>query len=207
MTNPYARRAVTPLASIAVALLLVSCAPGSPSPQPTPTTTGVDGGVSGGADHGWLLTATTSYLTASTRVCSWQTVLPTDPADDAFGWNGNGPEAVFEFGGYPDSWTPDQQYSLSNQGIIVFDFSDGTWEGSLYQGEAGTVGYTAWQTFGDFSPQLDASGRLIGATGTGDTFHSVTPDVAENSDETLTLTVEPAPDAPWCPALKAANGR
>jgi len=201
------RGIVLSIGVIGVATLLAGCGGGS-APQPSPTTSGLQGSDGGGSelDHGWVVTATTQYLTASNRICSWQSVLPTTPHDFEVGWNGTQVFSLYSDGGYPDSWDPSAPPTPTTAGVIGLDFTDGTWEGRIEIGTAGTVGYTYWQTFGDFTTELDSDGRLIGGTGTGETFHTVTPDVSEYLDEVLTITVEPAPDAPWCDEAEAAWG-
>lgn len=167
-------------------------ASGSPSPSGGPEEPSPDPSARPAEEgQGWLVRAENAYLTASTRICSFEQVLTAAELDDATIY-------LDVSGGLPDDWTPEQPYQVDNNGVSL-NLLGGTYFAKRFDGDLTTGIGDVWETANaPLEVRRDAFGVVSGGSGSGTTtFISRNGDVSSSTDR-LTFTVERIPDPPWC---------
>ena len=195
------RRSAAGVAMAGALLLLVGCATtnaggpgaGNPVASPNPSTNapelpGDENPDEVPADTAWLVTATTSKFTASTRLCPGDGLMavPMDPEFTGIFAEMNG--------GPPDSWNPNEMYQV-DQGVLL-DLGARQYS---YTFDVGGITGDHWEVSrAKLTIVTDEAGRPRSGTGTGKlrVVYS-TGDIAYSTD-TTTFTIEPADPAPWC---------
>jgi hypothetical protein len=157
--------------------------------MPTPTDTPSPGAIQP-ADRGWLVEGHIDYLDASSPVCSDEDLL-TAARPEFFGLY------LERSGGPPDDWTPDVQYQVDNNGILL-DFGTLKYQGSRFDGDLTAGIGTKWETFGTFTFERDAQGVITGGRGTGKTTLLHESGDVEHLSDAMTFTVSVSDEPTWC---------
>jgi len=135
-------------------------------------------------DTAWLVSATTSQFTASTRLCPGDGMMavPMDPDFTSIFAETNG--------GPPDSWDGHAMYEVA-QGVLL---DLGKPEYSFVYHSGGD----RWDARGKLTIVYDDEGRPRSGSGTGVMqIVSSSGDITRSTDST-SFTIEPADAAPWC---------
>ena len=155
-----------------------------PSGSPSPSALGnVEG-------QGWIVQGQNDYVDGSTPVCSDEDVL-TNPSPEFFGlYLEQGP-------GMPDDWQPGDPYQVNADGILL-SFDTGKYDAQRFDGDDSTGIGTSWQTSGTFTFDRDAQGVITGGQGTGKTELVHENGDIEHLSDTMSFTVQVAPEPSWC---------
>lgn len=182
-------------ASLGILLALTSCAvlPPGASPMPVPSGTSSPGALGATeipADdvHGWLVSVTNNYMTATARLCAIDTIW-TEPDSEYAGIYAE------RNGGMPDGFG-NAVYEVDPHGIRLA-FNSKRYFMGYTEGTAG-IG-TSYEFQGTFTFERDANGVPTHGSGTG-TGRIIHPsgDVDNGVTDSMSFTLSPIPEPDWC---------